>query len=143
MGVMNTSEPAKRFRVLGVNDESDFCECCGKIGLKRVVWIEDTETGSIQHFGVICAANPKKAFGIGSEIKRAVRADDKRLEQVKRAERNAAVMREREIKHSRKNALYAMRGGLMKQHTCENGLVLTIPADSALMEICHREAFSK
>lgn len=62
---------AKRFKVLGVNDDDDTCECCGKKGLKKVVWIEDTETGSVQHFGLICAANPAKAFNLGSEIKTA------------------------------------------------------------------------
>lgn len=63
-----------KFKVLGVNDDQDSCECCGKQGLKKVVWIENTETGSIQHFGVVCAANPAKAFGLDSEIKSAVQS---------------------------------------------------------------------
>ena len=63
-----------KFKVLGVNDDMDFCECCGKQNLARVVWIENPETGKIQHFGTVCAANPAKAFGLDSEIKSAIQA---------------------------------------------------------------------
>lgn len=133
---------ANRFKVLGVNDDRDFCECCGKTNLKRVVWIEDTETGNVQHFGVVCAASPRKAFGLGREIKQAVCADGKRREVADRAARNAEAMRQSEIKLARKQELYIMRGGTMKTHTLGNGLVLNIPADMALSELCHREAFA-
>ena len=62
-----------RFQVLGVNDDKNFCECCGKQGLKKVVWIEDTENGDIRHFGTTCALSPKHAFGLNEkEIKRQV-----------------------------------------------------------------------
>lgn len=64
-----TEKPA--FKVLGVNDDSDTCDCCGKTGLKKVVWIEETLSGAINKFGVVCAANPAKAFGLKSEIKSA------------------------------------------------------------------------
>jgi len=50
------------YKVIGVNDDTDFCECCGKTNLKKVVWIEDTETGDIKHFGTTCAQNPIKGF---------------------------------------------------------------------------------
>ena len=63
---------ATKYKVLAVNDDKDFCECCGKQNLKKVVWIENTETNQIQHFGVVCAENPAKAFGLDSEIKSAV-----------------------------------------------------------------------
>ena len=62
-----------KFKVLAVNDDRDFCECCGKTGLKKVVWIENTETGVIQHFGTSCAAAPAKGFESDKEIKAAVR----------------------------------------------------------------------
>jgi hypothetical protein len=64
---------AGRFVVKGVNDEQNFCCCCGRDNLKRVVWIEDTETGAISHFGTTCAEAPAKAFGVTSEIRAAVR----------------------------------------------------------------------
>lgn len=54
----------QRFIIKGINDDENFCACCGKQGLKKVVWIEDTETGALEHFGVICALKPSKAFGI-------------------------------------------------------------------------------
>lgn len=59
----NNDNAMSRYTFLGVNDERDFCECCGKVGLKRVVWIEDTETCEIRHYGTTCATNPAKAFG--------------------------------------------------------------------------------
>lgn len=61
-----------RFQVKGVNDERDTCECCGKTGLKRVVWIEDTETNEIKCFGTTCAIQPAKGFDCQKEIKTAV-----------------------------------------------------------------------
>ena len=64
---------ANRYKVVGVNDDKDFCECCGRQGLKRVVSIEDTETQEIKHFGTTCAAAPVKGFGVDKEIKKAIR----------------------------------------------------------------------
>lgn len=43
-------------RILGINDDKDDCCCCGKTGLKKVVWIEDTETLTIEHYGTTCAS---------------------------------------------------------------------------------------
>lgn len=62
-----------RFNVLGVNDDRDFCECCGRTNLKKVAWIEDSETGAIKHFGTICAAAPLKGFGVDKELKIAIK----------------------------------------------------------------------
>lgn len=70
------TEPRKK--VLGVNDDRDFCSCCGKEHLKRVVWIEDLETGRIDHFGTTCAT--KAAPVLFGEIKEAVKRDDNRSE---------------------------------------------------------------
>jgi hypothetical protein len=33
------------YRILGINDDTDTCECCGKTGLKRVVWIATVSEG--------------------------------------------------------------------------------------------------
>lgn len=64
-----------RFQILGVNDDRDSCECCGKQGLKRVVWIQDNELSEIKHFGTVCATQPAKGFGpdVEKAIKSAVR----------------------------------------------------------------------
>lgn len=61
-----------RYQVLEVSDSRDFCECCGKTGLKRVVFIRDTETDEVKHFGTTCAASPVKGFGVDKEIKAAI-----------------------------------------------------------------------
>jgi hypothetical protein len=63
----------KRFKVLGVNDDQSFCMCCGRNSLQQVVWIEDTETGEVKHFGTTCANQPVKGFDVKKEIAEEVR----------------------------------------------------------------------
>lgn len=58
---------ATEYKVLGVNDDKDFCSCCGKQGLKKVVWMENNETGEVLHFGVVCAGK----LQFSGDIKRA------------------------------------------------------------------------
>lgn len=60
------------FKVLGVNDSKDFCQCCGKTGLKRVVFIENVQTNEVRHFGTTCAVSPVKGFGVDREVKQAI-----------------------------------------------------------------------
>ncbi len=81
-----------RFRVKGVNDDRDTCDCCGKTGLKKVVWIEDTETLEIRAFGTTCALSPVKAFGLGKEIKKAVRDFESEIKAAKHKARNEAIV---------------------------------------------------
>lgn len=50
----------KRYEILAINDEQSTCVVCGKIELKRVVWMKDQETGEILHVGTSCAANLQK-----------------------------------------------------------------------------------
>lgn len=64
---------ANRYHVVGVNDERDFCMCCGRKGLKRVVWVRDIETDEVKHFGTTCALAPSKSFGIDREVREAIR----------------------------------------------------------------------
>ena len=53
MSNINTNPNLK---ILGVNDDADFCDVCGKTHLKRVVWIQDLEgDGGIIHVGTTCA----------------------------------------------------------------------------------------
>jgi hypothetical protein len=42
--------------IIGVNSDKDFCECCGKQGISRVVWIENILDGTVSHYGTTCAA---------------------------------------------------------------------------------------
>lgn len=60
------------YQVLGVSDDKDFCQCCGKVGLKRVVFIRDTETDEVRHFGTTCAMSPAKGFGVDKQIRSAI-----------------------------------------------------------------------
>jgi hypothetical protein len=68
---MRNTEMA-RFQVLAVNDKKDFCECCGRKGLKKVVWVWDSELDLEKHFGTSCAQSPEKGFD-PAEIKKAVK----------------------------------------------------------------------
>ena len=81
----------KTFQVKGINDEQTYCDCCGKQDLKRVVWIENTETGDIRAFGTSCASNPAKAFGLKREIAKAVRDFDTEQKRLQQEARNAAI----------------------------------------------------
>jgi hypothetical protein len=73
---MQMPSTAARYQVLSVNDDRDFCECCGRTGLKRVVFIRDTETDETKHFGTTCAMSPVKGFGVDKEIKAAIKRTD-------------------------------------------------------------------
>ena len=84
-----------RYKVLAVNDEKDYCECCGRKGLKRVVFIEDTDTNEIKHFGTTCAVDPYKGFDLDKEVKGAIRKFES----------------EQMVFWSRVNAEYKARGG--------------------------------
>lgn len=108
-----------RYQVLAVNDEKDFCECCGKKGLKRVVFIEDTETNEIKHFGTTCAIDPYKSFDVDSEVKQAIRKFDG----------------EQQVFWSRVNAEYKARGGKYAVHPTKPGT--WVAADMTLRDqIC-------
>lgn len=74
-----------RYQFLGVNDDRDFCECCGRVDLKRVVWIEDLEEGTVKHFGTTCAQNPSKAFGnkVAASIRTASTKHERRVNESK------------------------------------------------------------
>ena len=49
-----------RYTVLGITDERTSCDCCGKVDLKKVVALNDNETGEIVYFGTTCATSAKK-----------------------------------------------------------------------------------
>ena len=119
MSTTNTN--ANRFIVKGVNDEKETCECCGKNGLKRVVWIEDTETGEIKHFGTTCALKPAKGFQSDAEIKRAIR----KFEDDEKSLWAWAAM------------VYRKAGGKYQAHPTDKYCV--IPADQALYDQCAKE----
>jgi tRNA U38,U39,U40 pseudouridine synthase TruA len=53
---MNNINTNPHLKILGINDDADFCAVCGKTHLKRVVWIQDMNgAGGIIHVGTTCA----------------------------------------------------------------------------------------
>lgn len=72
------NNPHKAYRYLGTNDDSDTCCLCNKTELKKVVWLEHVETGSVQCYGSCCAA---KLMGMYSdEYKTWIKAEKERIE---------------------------------------------------------------
>ncbi|GAA0809203.1 hypothetical protein [Cupriavidus gilardii] len=110
-----------RYEVLEVNDSRDFCECCGKTGLKRVVFIRDTETNDVKHFGTTCAASPTKGFGVDKEIKAAVARFNSQ---------GTAVSRAAYYEYKRRGGSYIAHP--TKAHTW-------IPADQTVFDAVHAE----
>lgn len=50
-----------KYKVMGINDDVNYCGCCGKTGLKRVVWIAPLDAdgnvaGEASPYGTTCAA---------------------------------------------------------------------------------------
>ncbi len=58
-------------RVLGVNDDRDCCDCCGRQGLKKVVWLE-TAAGEVVAYGTGCAARALGLEGTPAEKRVAI-----------------------------------------------------------------------
>lgn len=56
------------YRIKGINNDLDTCECCGKTGLKRVVWLvsvtQDGEESEATPYGTTCAA---RRLGVKSQ----------------------------------------------------------------------------
>lgn len=134
---MQTTESRKK--VLGVNDDQDFCCCCGKEGLRRVVWIEDIETGEVAHFGTTCAA--KNAPALFGEIKESIRAHDKHLSQQAKEELSRLRQERTDKFLARKDELYRQRGGgWVTKLVGAAKIEATIPTDSDLMQECWEQA---
>ena len=51
----------KAWKIIGINDDQSVCALCGKENLKRVVWIENQETGEVMAVGTVCVS---KMLGI-------------------------------------------------------------------------------
>ena len=66
------------FKIVGINSDTDTCECCGKTGLKKVVWLNRMENGATVEtvpFGVNCAAMAMKTCGAAKVWTLAQQAD--------------------------------------------------------------------
>lgn len=127
------TEHRAKYRVLGTNDEASSCCCCGREGLKRVVWLQPLnehgdDDGVPVHFGTMCAA---KASGWGYSSR-----DDA----ARRILREEAVS----VKHYRELASSAIKGLVQagavvqtraafnfdwKPGTWSYGYIYTLPGD--------------
>lgn len=80
---MTTTAQSAKFRVLGINDDASDCCCCGRQGLRRVVWLQPLdhdgeECGEPVHFGRVCGARAA-GWGYGSDtgrIERRIREEE-------------------------------------------------------------------
>ena len=125
-----TTATASRFVIKGINDEQDTCSCCGKTGLKRVVWIEDTETGDINHFGTSCATRPAKCFGITTKE---INAEIRKFEAAELTKRNAARHARFLAAIDKAESLYT-GGWDKKESPLKPGMFFTTPVDSESWE---------
>lgn len=86
-----------RFKIIAVNDEYDFCTCCGRQGLKRVVMMQQLDAdGNVEvyaePFGTSCAAKLLGYRNPSSSITK------RKIEEIATAEMKAAkIERHRQI----------------------------------------------
>jgi hypothetical protein len=122
----NTATATRQFRILGITDSINSCDCCGKQNLQKTVAIENCETGEIAHFGTSCAMQPSKCFGFEkSEMARAL----------------SDYKREQEIIWAKTRALYKTKGGKMVSYDdrLTGGSMGLRYADIPLRDECERE----
>ena len=132
---MSDLTTASRFVIKGINDEQESCSCCGKTGLKRVVWIEDTETGDINHFGTSCATQPSKCFGIS---KNEVNAELRKFKSALAIKRNAD--RHSKILTALAAAEAEYTGGLIKTESpLVSEMFFTLPIDSEAWNVIRQK----
>lgn len=110
------------FRIKGVNQDSDTCECCGKTGLKKIVWLDRYEAGELAEtvgYGRDCA---------GRALRMTARAAEKAAEEKDRLAAEAArnvihpVGDVRSVRTVIVEAVYA-NGGSLKTLCRANGLL--------------------
>ena len=106
----------KRFEVMGINDDQDSCQCCGKRGLKRVVWILDHVSGELKHFGTTCVLAPAKGFDVRVQVQAALEAFKAKESAIYRAAYR----------------IYLQRGGQYHSHPTKPHT--WVPADKTLHE---------
>lgn len=123
-----------KYRVLGTNDDHSECLCCGRTGLRSVVWLQPLDEngedhGSPVHFGRVCGARAA-GWGYGSDasrIERRIRAEEKAARAhygAKVSERIAALEADGRVVRSRVACGFDWRSAT---HTY--GYIFTLPGD--------------
>jgi Cys-tRNA synthase (O-phospho-L-seryl-tRNA:Cys-tRNA synthase) len=68
----------QKYRIEGITDERDTCDCCGRTNLKRTVVMRHVDTHEFEYFGTTCAAHMLKipAANVARGAKEAQRAKE-------------------------------------------------------------------
>lgn len=117
------------YKILGIDDSINSCDCCGKQGLQKTVAILNLETGEIGHFGSTCAMRPSSCFGLEkSDMSKAISAYKARQATI-----NAGARK-----------LYRQRGGRIetidtRDIKCQGGTIEWRFTDDALWTACQEE----
>lgn len=115
-----------QYRILGIADDINACDCCGKQNLKKTVAIENCETGEIGHFGTSCAMQPSKCFGLEkSDIAKAMSDYKAKLQNI----------------WAKTRVLYKSKGGKMIAYDdrATGGSMGLRYADIELRDLCEKE----
>lgn len=74
-----------KYRYLGITDERDACDCCGRTNLKRTVVLDID--GEVVYFGTTCAARALKVPA--AEVRKGAKRAQDEKDAAARAERQA------------------------------------------------------
>ena len=83
----------REFTVLGITDDHDTCDCCGRTNLKRTVALRDSG-GEVGFYGTTCAALLLRREA--KDVRREAREAQDRIEEATRAEKQRASQAELE-----------------------------------------------
>lgn len=64
------------YKLLGISDETDTCEVCGKRHLKRILVLEDKETNAVIRCGTDCGSRLLYDAKSGIRVKESVLNDE-------------------------------------------------------------------
>ena len=84
-----------KYKLLGINNDTETCDACGKTGLKRVMWLERLDsdgngTGDIKAYGTTCGARTlgfKGEFSSVEQVASAVECQNAKQKAVEAAKR--------------------------------------------------------
>lgn len=125
---MSNAATARQFKILGICDDVNACDCCGKSDLQKTVAIENCETGAIGYFGTTCAMQPSKCFGFEKKEMASALSHFKSAQQ---------------IMWAKARRIYRERGGkfqpimeFSKQHNAMMSVGIEVSDKSAFEAIC-------
>jgi len=104
-------------KILGINDDVSTCQCCGKTGLKRVVWLDLEDGSDPVAYGTSCAGmalyGRKNQTNTKLAMSRASAIEFLRQMFIKYADKDRAERREQAIQETAMSTGYAFRSGIV------------------------------